>query len=115
MNKYLLLAILSLWSFSTPRAAAPTGQQLLEACETAFKKDLQGTEALFCEWYATPCDCEAIRPADAPRVCLPENYDVQELSRKLLTGLRAAPELKQKQAATAAAIILARDYPCQPH
>ena len=113
MNRYIYLAIFPLLLLALPLSAAPTGEQLLKACETAVANNQQGAEAVFCEWYATPCDCEAGRPADAPRVCLPENYDANELSREVLAGLRGAPELRQKHAATAAAIILARHYPCQ--
>ena len=112
MNRFIYFSIFPLLLLTLPLTAAPTGEQLLKACETAVAKNQQGTEAVFCEWYATPCDCEAGRPPDAPRVCLPENYDADKLSREVLAGLREEPELRQKHAATAAAIILARHYPC---
>ena len=113
MKNYFLLTLLLLLSPVTPSAAAPTGQQLLDACEVAVNKGFKGIESFLCEWYATPCDCAADRPAEAPRVCLPRNYDIRELTQLVMTGLRQEPELRREHAATAAAIILARSYPCE--
>lgn len=95
-----------------PLAAAPSGQQLLRACEKALTNGYRGMAASMCEWYVTPCDCKVSKPAPAPRVCLPDKFSSKVLARKVIAGLKAEPELTRKSAAYAAAVILARSYPC---
>ena len=99
--------------FNLPLAAAPTGQQLLKACEHARANGQKGLEASMCEWYVTPCDCNATEHnKKMPRVCLPAEISSDFLARKVIDGLRAEPDLRDKSAAYAAAVILSRDYPC---
>ena len=95
-----------------PLAAAPSGKQLLKACETALANGYRGMAASMCEWYVTPCDCKVAKPGPSPRVCLPEKISSTILARKVIDGLKAEPELSGKNAAYAAAVILARSYPC---
>lgn len=95
-----------------PLAAAPTGGQLLKACELAGRNGHKGIEASMCEWYVTPCDCNSADRKQVPRVCLPEGVPGSVLARRVIDGLRADPELRKKSAAYAAAVILSRDYPC---
>lgn len=104
---YLALVI------NLPLAAAPTGRQLLRACEHAVANGYKGLQASMCEWYVTPCNCIAAEQKPRPRVCLPEDISSKLLARKVIDGLRAEPELRQKSAAYAAAVILSRDFPCK--
>lgn len=95
-----------------PLAAAPSGAQLLKACEKALANGYQGMAASMCEWYVTPCDCKVLKPSRTPRVCLPDKISSKVLAHKVINGLKAEPELTGKSASYAAAVILARSYPC---
>jgi len=106
-----LIIFLSL-IINLPLAAAPTGRQLLKACEQAIDNGYTGPEASMCEWYVTPCDCNSAQHEPVPRVCLPEDISSRELARKVIDGLRSEPDLSYKSAAYAAGVILSRDYPC---
>ena len=97
---------------SAPLSAAPTGRQLLDACEAALANGYRGLQASMCEWYVTPCDCDAGTGAQRPRVCLPDGISSRVLAGKVIKGLRSEPDLHGKSAAYAAAVILSRDYPC---
>lgn len=92
--------------------AAPSGQQLLRACETALANGYRGMAASMCEWYVTPCDCNTANDVQKPRVCLPKEVPGRVLARKVIAGIKAEPELADKSAAYAAALILSRSYPC---
>jgi hypothetical protein len=92
-------------------AAAPSGAELLAACEHALAHGFDGIEGQMCAWYARPCDCD-LGHVDAPRVCLPEQIETEALARDVAAGLRAEPALQAAPPAVAAARILAREYPC---
>ena len=92
--------------------AAPDGADLLAACKHALKSGFAGMQGAMCGYYVTPCDCAAVREPGVPRVCLPDNVPVEQLSREVVAGLEARPELRSRTASAAAAVILARDYPC---
>ena len=109
-RRYLLTFLIV---FLSPQlAAAPSGQQLLNACETALANGYRGLPASMCEWYVTPCDCDAGTKVEKPRVCLPAGISSKVLARKVIAGIKAEPELAGKSAAYSAARILSRSYPC---
>jgi len=91
--------------------AAPTGGDLLNACRQSITSGFDSTEGMMCTWYVTPCDCSL--DTDIPRVCLPESLPANELALDVITGLTEQPELQEKDAALAAALVLSRKYPCQ--
>lgn len=93
-------------------AAAPSGANLIVACEQALANDFQGVEGQMCTWYVTPCDCTYGKKSRMPRVCLPLSVPVEELAREVITTLQAEPALQSEEAGLAAALILARTYPC---
>lgn len=93
-------------------AAAPNGEDLLRACRQSLESGFQGVAGRMCEYYVTPCDCEAGRAADILRVCLPAEVSTKALARKVIDGLEVEPALQRRPAADAAARILSRDYPC---
>ena len=106
------LVLFTILAFNLPLTAAPSGQQLLKACEHAIANGYTGPEASMCEWYVTPCDCNAAQQEPIPRVCLPGDISSRKLARKVIDGLKSEPELTGKSATYAAAVILSRDYPC---
>ena len=112
MNKLLLMIVLSGPVCSLPLSAAPTGQQLLEACEKAIANGYHGLEASMCEWYVTPCACNT-ETGRGPRVCLPEDQPGRILALKVIDGLKKDKDLAEKPADIAAAEILSREYPCK--
>jgi hypothetical protein len=99
-------------SFSFPATAAPTGANLLTACENSLVKGFSEEQGMFCTWYVTPCDCNHGKGSEIPRVCLPETIATETLAREVITGLQEYPELQEKNAEYAAAFILSRIYPC---
>jgi len=97
-----------------PVAAAPSGADLIAACEQALANDFQGMNGQMCTWYVTPCDCTYGQESTRmPRVCLPFSVAVEDLAREVITTLQAEPALQSEEAGLAAALILARTYPCQ--
>jgi len=110
MSTKRLFALLILIPVNT--AAAPGGADLLRACEQSLDGGFHGVAGQMCEYYVTPCDCEAGLSEDVPRVCLPDDVVTTVLARKVISGLQAEPSLQRRAAADAAALILARDYPC---
>jgi hypothetical protein len=102
----LLLIIIT-----SPVTAAPTGSDLLYACNESVKSGFDSIEGQMCTWYATPCDCN---PDDKmPKVCLPEDLSKLDAARIIIGGLTEETELQMQTASDAAIIILARKYPCQ--
>ncbi len=97
---------------STNVLAAPTGANLLEACEDALKNGFQGPEAMMCVWYVTPCDCHHGKDSEIPRVCLPDGKEPESLAREVIEGLKSQPELQNKSAEISAGEILVEKYPC---
>ena len=112
MSNCRYLPVFIIIFLSSALAAAPSGQQLLNACETALNNGYRGLSASMCEWYVTPCDCEAGSKERRPRVCLPEGISSEVLARKVIAGIKADPELTRKSAADAASLVLSRSYPC---
>ena len=92
--------------------ADPSGAGLLSACEFSMDSGFEGIKGQMCTWYVTPCDCEYSKDPQAPRVCLPEFVAIEALAKQVVNGLKAQPELQEKNAEVAAAIILSRTYPC---
>ena len=92
--------------------ADPSGAELLSACEFSMDSGFEGIKGQMCTWYVTPCDCEYSKDPHAPRVCLPEFVAIESLAKQVVNGLKAQPELQEKNAEVAAAIILSQTYPC---
>ncbi len=99
--------------FSTSLAAAPSGADLLTACENATKNGFDNTKGMLCIWYVTPCDCHFGKANHIPRVCLPDDVSHQSLAKTVIKEIKARPELKQENAEETAATILAPLYPCK--
>ncbi len=92
--------------------AAPTGAELLRACESSLASGFKGNNGMMCEWYVTPCDCQLTMRPDIPRVCLPESVSTVALARKVVDGLSANPVLQTLDADLAAGLILSQYYSC---
>lgn len=97
---------------STNIAAAPTGADLLQACEDSLKNGFHGPEAMMCVWYVTPCDCHHGKDSAIPRVCLPDGKKPESLAREVIDGLKSQEELQIKSAEISAGEILVKKYPC---
>jgi len=95
-----------------PVVAAPSGADLLAACERALSNGFAGVEGQMCSWYVRPCDCDLGSDPDAPRVCLAPDLETTALAREVTAGLRAEPGLQAQTAAVAAARVLSRKHPC---
>ncbi len=98
--------------FSAEVLAAPSGANLLEACEDSLEKGFQGATGMMCVWYVTPCDCYHGKDSTIPRVCLPDGKTPESLAREVIDGLKSKPELLSESAEVSAGIILAPKYPC---
>jgi hypothetical protein len=107
LKKFIFLLLLS-----TNVLAAPTGADLLEACEASLEKGFQGSTSMMCVWYVTPCDCHHGKDSEIPRVCLPEGKETESLAREVIKGLKSQPELQSKSAEISAGEILVKKYPC---
>jgi Ssp1 endopeptidase immunity protein Rap1a len=98
--------------FSAEVLSAPTGADLLGACEDSLANGFQGTTGMMCVWYVTPCDCHHGKDSDILRVCLPDGKAAEVLAREVIDGLKLQPELQIKSAEISASVILAAKYPC---
>lgn len=96
----------------SPVSAAPSGADLLVACEHSLANDFRGIEGQMCIWYVTPCDCSYTGSKEMPRVCLPRAVPVETLAREVIDGLQEATVLLNREADVAAALVLAEKYPC---
>ena len=92
--------------------ASPTGADVLAACEESLANGFKGVTGMMCVWYVTPCDCNYGKEPVMPRVCLPDNKDVDSLAREVIEGLKLRPELQSETAEMSAGIILSEKYPC---
>ena len=92
--------------------AAPSGADLLTACEHSLINGFQGIKGQMCIWYAAPCDCSYGVESKVPRVCLPAAVETETLVQEVIAGLLKQTELQAEEANVAAAVILARTYPC---
>lgn len=111
--KYLKQVVLtSLLTATTVSPAAPTGADVLAACEKALSKGFHGTVGMMCIWYVTPCDCQAGKDPAIPRVCLPEDKAPETLAKEVVEGLKQQPALLNESAEVSAGRILAPKYPC---
>ena len=104
--------IVFLLLLSTEVFSAPTGADLLGACEDSLANGFQGTTGMMCVWYVTPCDCYHGKDSDIPRICLPDGKAAEVLAREVIDGLKSQPELQTKSAEISAGVILAAKYPC---
>ena len=98
--------------FNSSVSAAPSGTDLLTACQYSLKNGFDSTQGMLCIWYVTPCDCHFGKAMQVPRVCLPDNVEHDVLAQDIVNALQAKPELQSETAEMAAALILAPDYPC---
>jgi Ssp1 endopeptidase immunity protein Rap1a len=110
MKKLIWLAFLLL--MSTKVFAAPTGADLLGACEDSLANGFQGSKAMMCVWYVTPCDCHHGKDSEILRVCLPDGKSAESLAREVIEGLKSQPGLQSKSAEVSASLILSPKYPC---
>ena len=92
--------------------AAPSGADLLSACQQSIANHFVGAKGMLCKWYVTPCDCNIRQEETTPRVCLPEEVNVKELANEVIEKLLVRPDLQQRSAEYAAAMILVERYPC---
>jgi len=104
--------ILVLLIFSANLHAAPTGADLLEACELSLEKGFNGPKGMMCVWYVTPCDCHHGKDSSIPRVCLPDGKETESLAREVIEGLKLKSELQSKTAELSAGLVLSEKYPC---
>lgn len=95
-------------------AAGPTIGALLEVCDRAFARGLQGLDAATCEWFAAPCACKLRDPdgGDLPW-CVPESESIDATVRKVVAALRLRED-RDSPAEPAVQEILVRLYPCPP-
>ena len=110
---FVILPAISISLFSAPALAAPSGADLLEACEHSLAHGFQGIAGQMCTWYVPPCDCTYNREKQIPRVCLPATVSVEALAQEVISGLREQAALQGEEAAVAATFILSRTYPCR--
>jgi hypothetical protein len=92
--------------------AAPSGTDLLAACEHSLKNGYQGIKGQMCIWYVTPCDCSYGGQSKVPRVCLSPAVATETLVQEVIAGLQKQTELQAEEANVAAALILSQTYPC---
>lgn len=92
--------------------AAPSGADLLEACEISLEQGFQTTKGMLCVWYVTPCDCHYGKDSEVPRVCLPEGLDAEFLAKEVISGLKLDPILQAHSAEIAAGKVLVKKYSC---
>lgn len=104
--------ILLLFIFSGKVFAAPSGSDLLAACETALQQGFQDATGMMCVWYATPCDCSNDKEPEVPRVCLPDGIETEYLIKEVIKGLQSNPQLQRKTAEVSVGEILVKKYPC---
>jgi hypothetical protein len=104
--------ILLFFIFSEKVFAAPSGSDLLTACETALQQGFQDATGMMCTWYVTPCDCHYGQAPEVPRVCLPDGLETEYLAKEVITGLKSNPQLQKKTAEVSVGEILVKKYPC---
>ncbi len=90
--------------------AAPTGSDLLYACNMSLESGFDSIEGKMCAWYTTPCNCGS--DASIPAVCLPEDVNTEELAKLVIQGLSNREDLLNIYAGDSAAILLSENYPC---
>ena len=114
LRQYALLLLLSAGSGNALSAEnpVPSGSDLLLACEESIESGYNSTRGMLCIWYVTPCDCDAGKKPDLPRVCLPADVSHEQLTLQVVRELRQKPLLQEQTAEAAAASILAPLYPC---
>ncbi len=108
-HTYLFAIILLL--FSANGQSAPTGSDLLLACNTAQEEGYDSIQGQMCTWYIIPCNC-SMDPA-IPESCTPENMEVHELADIIIEGLTGNNILLDETATMSAAIILSEKFPCE--
>lgn len=113
MKKLRCLGLFLIWSVNVQVIAAPTGADVVAACEESLASGFQGTIGMMCVWYVTPCDCDFGKDPAIPRVCLPDDKEPEALAREVIEGLKLRPELQSETAALAASTVLATKYPCE--
>ena len=92
--------------------AAPSGADLLHACEDSLVNGFQSKTGMMCIWYVTPCDCNFGDKKTVPRVCLPKDAAHEDLAREVIESLKVKTGLQTLTAEMAAGIILSPIYPC---
>lgn len=92
--------------------ASPNGTDLLRACRTSINNGFEDIEGMMCEYYLTPCECTAGEDNPAPRFCPPARASMGDLAVLVIDGFKKSPGLLNRDAQTAAAVILARRFPC---
>ena len=92
--------------------ASPDGADLLRACRTSINNGFTGIEGMMCEYYLTPCACTVGNDPALPRFCPPARVSTGDLAALVIDGFKKSPDLLDRDAQTAAAVILARKYPC---
>ena len=108
----IISAILLFFIFSMKVFSAPSGSDLLAACEISLEKGFQGATGMMCAWYVTPCDCHHGEDSEVPRVCLPDGLETEYLAKEVISALKSTPELQNKTAEISAGEILVKKYPC---
>jgi hypothetical protein len=91
--------------------AAPSGADLLEACQQSMRDGFDSMIGKMCTWYVTPCDCNLDK--SMPMVCLPESVTTETLAGLVINGLTEHPELQLLDASHAAANVLSQKFPCR--
>lgn len=104
---YIILLLVSMQAY-----AAPDGADLLRACKTSINNGFEGIEGMMCEYYLTPCSCKVDESSTAPRFCPPAIASTADLAALVIDGLNQSSGLLDQDAQTAAAVILAKIYPC---
>lgn len=92
--------------------ASPDGSDLLRACRTSLNNGFNGIEGMMCEYYLTPCNCAVGVKASVPKFCPPAGASTDDRAAAVIDGLNKSPVLQDQDAQTAAAVILAKMYPC---
>ena len=94
-----------------PVIAAPSGADLLSACDKSIELGFDAIEGQMCTWYALPCNCY---PDDeVTQVCLPDDLSMESIAQIIVDGLKNETQLQTLSASESATLILARIYPCQ--
>ena len=114
-HKLSQITAVSILAWAAFACAEPSGEQLVQACQTALGKNFQGIEAAMCDWYVTPCPCNYVSTKLLAQGawCLPSNINTRVVARLVVDSILKTAHENQQRAASELVIPLLREaYPC---